>query len=286
MNPLDRHLAQQLHRAHPDLKVAGDLRLVELAGHAGQLKLAMQGLVGHAEQGPIGHPEAKSVGGNGGTFHVQRDGAALAEALDRPGLIAQLPVAVVDGGHRSRPHDPLQLIAVKLRHLGHRLLQRDLNFGQRRDGHPDRQIIVQDVILAHIGMGQHEIAQALRIAQAGAVTHHQPGMRAQHRDMVGRGLGIRRAHPDVDQGDALPVLPLQVIGRHLRQLGQQADRIVRTRNLLIPGGDEGCVAGPGVGQCRAGEGFEFIDIELVVGEQHVVLEMRRVRRRIMRQARQ
>jgi hypothetical protein len=31
---------------------------------------------------------------------------------------------------------------------------------------------------------------------------HQPGMRAQHRDMVGRGLGVRRADADIDQGDA------------------------------------------------------------------------------------
>jgi hypothetical protein len=53
---------------------------------------------------------------------------------------------------------------------------------------------------------------------------HQPGMRAQHGDMVGRGLGVRRPDADVDQRDPLPVGALQVIGRHLRHLGTWLDR--------------------------------------------------------------
>jgi hypothetical protein len=58
---------------------------VEMVGHAGQLDFAMQWFVAHAQQRAIGHPKAKAVGGNGGAFHVQRHGAALAQAALRGG---------------------------------------------------------------------------------------------------------------------------------------------------------------------------------------------------------
>ena len=40
-----RRVAQTFHRADADLQMAADLGLVEVGGHAGQLQLAMQGLV-------------------------------------------------------------------------------------------------------------------------------------------------------------------------------------------------------------------------------------------------
>jgi hypothetical protein len=49
------------------------------------------------------------------------------------------------------------------------------------------------------------------------MAEHQPGVRAQHRDMVGDGLGVGRADADIDHGDAAMILALQMIGRHLRQ---------------------------------------------------------------------
>ncbi len=151
--------------------------------------------------------------------HVQRDRARQRQAVDRAGLVAQLPVAVVDGGDGARAHDALQLVPVQLGDLGHRLLQGDLDLGQGRDRHPDGQVVVQHVILAQIGVGQDEIAQGLAVPQARAMAHHQPDMRAQHRDVVGRCLGVGRADADIDQGDPLPVRAFQVISRHLRQLG-------------------------------------------------------------------
>jgi hypothetical protein len=51
---------------------------------------------------------------------------------------------------------------------------------------------------------------------------HQPGMRAQHGDMVGRGLGVRGADADIDQRDAVAIGAFQVIGRHLRHLAAMA----------------------------------------------------------------
>ena len=41
VNPLDRHIAQPFHRADADLQMTRNLRLVELARHAGQLQLSM-----------------------------------------------------------------------------------------------------------------------------------------------------------------------------------------------------------------------------------------------------
>ena len=55
----------------------------------------------------------------------------------------------------------------------------------------------------------------------------------------------------------------------------------RIGDLDIPGADEAGIAALGIGQLRAGIGLEFRDIELVVGEQDVVLEMLGIGRRIM-----
>ena len=114
----------------------------------------------------------------GRRFHVERDGARLRQPLHRAALVAQFPVAVVDRRDRSGAHDPLQLVALVAGDFRHRVLQRHLNFGERRDRHPDRQVVVEHVVLAHIGMRQHIVAERLAVAQARAMAEHQPGMRA------------------------------------------------------------------------------------------------------------
>jgi hypothetical protein len=107
-------------------------------------------------------------------------------------MVATVPVRMM----------PLELVAGQAGDFCHRLLQRHLHLGQRRDRDPHRQVVVEHVVLADIGMGQHIVAQRLRVAQAGAVAEHQPGMRAQHGDVVGDGLGVGRTDADIDHGDA------------------------------------------------------------------------------------
>jgi hypothetical protein len=100
----------------------------------------------------------------------------------RCGCVAgqQLPVAVVGAGHGAGAHDAFELLALQVRDLGHRLLQRHLNFSQCRNRHPQRQLFVEHMVFAHIGVGQHVVAQLLRGAQARAVAQHEPGVRPQH----------------------------------------------------------------------------------------------------------
>src|SRR6056297_3851572 len=119
VDALKRHIADLLHRPDPDQEMPRHLRAVEIARHAGQFQLPVQGFVRDAEQRAVGDPETESVGGDRRTFHVERDGARLAEPLHRPRLVPQFPVAVVDGRHRARPHDALELVALELRLLGH-----------------------------------------------------------------------------------------------------------------------------------------------------------------------
>ncbi|MPL60802.1 hypothetical protein SDC9_06364 [bioreactor metagenome] len=273
MDALKRHVAQLLHRAHTDQQVIGHLGAIEFGRHAGQLQLAVQRLVRNAQKRAVGHAEAEAVRRDRCRFHVEPDGARLAQPVHRAGLVAQLPVAVGDGGDGAGAHDPLQLVALEFGDLGHRLLQRHLHLGERRDRHPDRQVVIKHAILAQVGMRQHEIAQRLRVAQPGAMADHHPDMRAQHRDMVGRGLGIRGADADVHQRDAVPVGALEVIGRHLRQLGKRRDHPVGGGDLGIARGDEARVTLGRIGEFRPRHLLELLDVELVVGEQHVVLEM-------------
>ena len=114
---------------------------------------------------------------------------------------------------------------------------------------------------------------------------HQPDMGAQHGDVVRRRLRVGRTHADVDQRDPLVVLPRQVEGRHLRQLGQVRQRGVRVvaRHHGVARAHQRHVAGSGRGQHAARIGHELVDVELVVGEQHVVLEVVRRRRGVVRQ---
>jgi hypothetical protein len=137
------------------------------------------------------------------------------------------------------------------------------------------------MVFAHVAVGQHVVAQLLGVAQAGAVAQHQPGVRAQHRDVVGDGLGVGRAHADVDHGDAGAVGAHQVVGRHLRQPRRRGAQhvVARLRGFAdtardhVAGFDEGDVVAGGIGHQLVAQLDELVDVELVVGEQHEVLEV-------------
>jgi uncharacterized protein len=74
-------LLQQGDRLDADLEVLVHGPLVEGVGRARQLDLAMQRLVGDAEQGAVGHAQPVALRGDGARFHVDRDGARLVDAL-------------------------------------------------------------------------------------------------------------------------------------------------------------------------------------------------------------
>ena len=85
---------------------------------------------------------------------------------------------------------------------------------------------------------------------------------------------------DVDHRHPTAVRTDQVVGRHLRQARRRgAGRIARLDCAArTPGDDvarldEGVVLAAGIGHQRLAEGDEFVDVELVVGEQHEVLEV-------------
>mmetsp|Transcript_24077 Transcript_24077/g.44479 ORF Transcript_24077/g.44479 Transcript_24077/m.44479 type:complete len:426 (-) Transcript_24077:181-1458(-) len=246
----------------------------------------MQGLVRDAEQRAVRNAEPITVCGDGRAFHIKRDGPRLAEPLHWSMLVTQFPIAVVIRGHSARAHDPLQLIAFQFGDPCHGLFQGDLDLCQRGDRHPRGQIVVQHMILAQIGVAQHEVAQRLRVAQARAVPDHQPGMGAQHSNVVSRGFGVRWPDPDIDQRDPRPVRPFQVIGRHLWHLARLCDHPVARGDDRIASRDKGGIAAVWVVELLTGIGLELGHIELIVGEQHEVLEMHRIGGGVMRQPRQ
>ncbi len=283
-------LAQDFQGLEADLQMLVDPFAIEAISHAGQLEMTMHRLVGHAEQRAVRHPEAIPVGGDGGALHVERDGARQIETLDQAALLLELPIAVVGGGHRAGAHHRLQLIAGQAGDLGHRLLQRLLDLGQRRQRHPGRQCLVEHVIVARIGMRQHVIAQLLGVPQSGAVAQHQPDMRSQHGEMVGDGLGVRGADADIDQRGARAVGAFEMIGRHLRQARRAGagHRAVGIQPAIgchqVARLDEGGIALGPVGHHLQPHADEFVDIELIVGEQDEILEMIGAGRRVMLEA--
>src|SRR6202041_494286 len=98
----------------------------------------------------------------------------------------------------------------------HRLLDGDLHLGQRGDRNPWGQFLVEDMVLAHVTVRQDIIAELLRRSQAGTMPEHEPGVRAQHGDVVGDGAGIRWAGADVYHSNALKTGLYEMEGRHLR----------------------------------------------------------------------
>ncbi len=270
-------LAQQVHRGDADLDVFGDGPFVEAVGLARQLDLAVQRLVGHAQERAVGHAEAIALGGDGGRFHVDSHRARLREAQGRGG-VAQLPVAVVGGHHRAGAQALLEGFSVLSRdHLGG-AIERLLDLGQGRQGDLRRQHLVQHMVIAQIGVGQDVVADGLVGPKAAAVADHQPGLGPQHRQVVGDGLGVGRAHPDVDQADPGPVRPHQVVGGHLVLAPGAVGHRALGFGRLGPHHDAAGaahlgVAGVGVAQLLAGPLHEGVHIAVVVGEQDVLLHV-------------
>ena len=194
-----RLAAQRVERREADLQMLADRALVEGVGRARQLDLAVQRLVGDAEQRAVGHAQAIALRGDGAALHVDGDGAGQ---VDAPALLrpAQLPVAVVVGHDGAGAQALLQRVAALAGDLRGRLLQRDLHLGQRRDRHVRRHQLVEDAVAAQIAVRQHVVADGLRLPQAAAMADHQPAMRPQHRQVVGDVLGVGRADADVDHG--------------------------------------------------------------------------------------
>ena len=89
-------LAQEVERLDADLEMLADRALVEGVGLAGQLDLAVQRLVGDAEQGAVGHAEAIALGGDGAdsmSIATARDW--LKRSADRVKRSSQLRSSVV-----------------------------------------------------------------------------------------------------------------------------------------------------------------------------------------------
>src|SRR4051812_5016269 len=79
--------AYSFHRHESDAQVLINAFAVKFVSHSRQLQLPMQRFVGNAEQGAVRHAEAKAIGSDGGGFHVERNSAALAQALDWHALL-------------------------------------------------------------------------------------------------------------------------------------------------------------------------------------------------------
>jgi len=92
------------------------------------------------------------------------------------------------------------------------------------------------MVFAHVAVGQYVVAQLLAVAQAGAVAQHDPGVGAQHGDVVGDVLGVGGAHANVDHGDAAVVGAHQVVGGHLRQARGRRAQFVAGLGGSIPRG--------------------------------------------------
>ena len=270
------HLAHLPEGEHADLEVLGDLVLVELRGHAGELELALERLVGHAEEGAVGHPQAKAVGRDRRRLHVEGDGARLGQAAHRLALVLQLPVAVVDRGDGAGAHDALELVALEPGDFRDGRLERLLHFGERRDRHPDGDVVVEHLVLPDVGVGEHVVAERLGVPEARAVPEHEPGVRAEDGHVIGDRLRVGRADADVDQRDAAALRGDEVVRRHLRlarRHGARGGRALAASRHAIAGFDEGGVLAVAGGHALAREAAELVDVELVVREQDVVLEV-------------
>ena len=122
------------------------------------------------------------------------------------------------------------------------------------------------------------------------MTQHDPGVWPQYGNVVGNVLGIGRPHANVDHGDTCVVGTHQVIARHLRQawwlLAQGVGRLglqPHTSRHHIARLDKSNVFAGGVGHGGVPQGDEFVNVELVVGEQHKVLKMLRTGSGVMPQ---
>ena len=150
-----------LHGIDADREMVRNLIAVELCCHARQLQLPVEGFVRHAQKRSVRHTEPETVGCNRCRFHIERDCPALGKALNGAALVAQFPVSVVDSGNRPGSHNAFQVIVAKARDFGHSRFYGLLHLRKCRDGNPDRQIVIKNMVFAHIGVGKHVIAKLL-----------------------------------------------------------------------------------------------------------------------------
>ncbi len=68
--------------------------------------------------------------------------------------------------------------------------KRLLDLGDRRDRDFGRQYVIEDMIVAQIGVGKDIVADPLGRAQPAAMADHQPRLGTQHRKVIGNRLGI------------------------------------------------------------------------------------------------
>ena len=129
------------------------------------------------------------------------------------------------------------------------------------------------MVFAQIAMRENEITQALRIAQTCTVANHKPCMWTQHGDVVCGSFGIAWTDADIDQCDPRLPFTTQMIGRHLRHLGGHIQWRISIRDDLISCADKRGITTVRISQHLACITFEFLDVELVVCEQNVVLKM-------------
>jgi hypothetical protein len=136
--------------------------------------------------------------------------------------------------------------------------------------------LVEHVVVTHIAVGKHVIAEQLAPPQAGAMAEHQPAMRSQHRKVVGDGLGVARTDPDIHQRDPAAVRAFEMIGRHLwkitwRQRLRAASGARRGGKDQVSRRHEAAIA---VHPDKpAADLNKLVDVALVVRQQHEVLEM-------------
>src|ERR1700731_4326383 len=110
-------------------------------------------------------------------------------------------------------------------------------------------------------------------------------MRPQHGNVVGYGAGVGRTGADVNHGDASIARLDEMKSRHLRHALRASARrssayasIARDHIARL---DEGVGAGEGRGYLLVAQASEGIDIELVVRENHKILEVLRIGAGIM-----
>ena len=116
----------------------------------------------------------------------------------------------------------------------------------RGDGDARREDVVEDPVVPHVAGRQDEVSDLLVVPEARAVADHEDGVGAQDGQVIGDGLGVRRADPDVDESEARGAGQLVMPRRHL----------------------DGAARADGAGVA----GAEGLGVHLVVREEDVPLE--------------
>src|SRR4051812_46029396 len=145
---------QDIDGSQADHEMLADGTLIEGIRRPWQLDLAMQRLVGYAQQGAVGHTQAIALSGDRATLHVHRNGAG---EIDLPPLLApaQLPVPVIVGHDRAGSQPALQLVAAFAGDLHSRLLEGDLDFGESRHRNLRRHGAVENAVAAQVAMREN-----------------------------------------------------------------------------------------------------------------------------------